>query len=284
MFDAVTMLLSAVVVTVESLLAPPLNGIAWIANMLFSIPIIGLILQVSLRCVHVFAAAIAVSLEVFVCRLRILPEKRLRLRVIILRDENGMPACEPTAVIPHINKAIQLFKRYANIRIIPVRPFMYTSPFKSAPQADEDYVCIEQSTSTKDLLDCRYGRFRPLGRARMSFNAKACRYCFWGNWRRLVGYGAPICAFGVRSIDCGKVGFAGPVLGEYVIVDFDLTVNGYPYASALAHEIGHACVLRHVAEPCNLMNPVLSVGTATVDRLDLEQFIRLRISPHVTYL
>lgn len=240
-------------------------------------------LQFALRLFHASIGALASSPEMVLCRLGILPEKRLRLRVVILRDENGVPLCDPTAITCQLTNAIQLFRRCANVRILPVPPPKFRSGFERLRGADQDFICVDRSRSSRCLLDSIFGRLRPRGRARMSFNAKVSRYCFSCNWRRVIGYGPALCVFVVRRISGGRVGWwPGPIADHTVIAVGDGTALTR-YGSALAHELGHACGLPHVEDQGNLMHPMLPTDGSAKGRLTAAQIIQLRMSPHVTY-
>jgi hypothetical protein len=85
--------------------------------------------------------------------------------------------------------------------------------------------------------------------------------------------GAPLMVMPVASVEEGIL--AGCSLG--FLVDY-VTVRG-EQPICLAHEIGHACNLLHLAEPMNLMNP--TCGGLHLTRW---QVALLRLSRHVTYL
>ena len=282
-FDAVTTLLLPIIVTLESVLGLILNGIGTLLTLCFSIPIIGMLLYVLCGFLHHFVSGLFVLPAIVLHLCHILPEKRLRLRIVIQRDENGKPICEHAEVLSQLQMAIDIFKTSANIRIIPIGPFVYALPFQCFPQASDGYICIESSNSTSPLLNCKGGPFSPRGWARMAFNAKMCRFCFWANWRRLLGYGAPICVFAVRRIEGGNLGMAGRLIADFALVDFTYHRNGIRFLNTLAHEMCHLCLLRHSEENNNLMNPLLR-SIDPQNCLTSEQVFRLRKSPHVTYL
>ena len=57
------------------------------------------------------------------------PEKLLRVRTVILRDEKGNPVASVENVVTTLQLACDVYKRDANIRIVPSRPFHYATGF-----------------------------------------------------------------------------------------------------------------------------------------------------------
>lgn len=283
--DAVTALGLRVVVALETLLGPVLNAIGTLVTITFSIPVLGLLLFRLATAFHYSISGLFLIPESVLDLCGILPEKRLRLRVIIQRDERGQPICQAVDVLPQLQQAIDIFHQQANVRILPIGPFVF--PLKSVETASDKYIVICPSPSTGPHLDCRSSRWRLRGR--IWFNAKACRYSFWANWRRMLGYGAPICVFAVRSIETTFpveggycVGLAGRGLFDFVLVDFASHVGVSKQSDRMAHELGHACLLAHSPAHDNLMN-VASRTDGSIPVLTSEQIFLIRFSPHVTY-
>jgi hypothetical protein len=103
------------------------------------------------------------------------------------------------------------------------------------------------------------------------FNVVASMRGFYGNWRRLVGYGAPVVIFFVRSFNGEHIGCSLGPLTDYVTV-------GHGNDRSTTHELGHACNLWHIDTDGNLMKPGTS-GTS----MKWWQIAILRDSRHVTY-
>jgi hypothetical protein len=188
-------------------------------------------------------------------------------------------------VLLQLVQLIRVFKRYANVKVIPFQSRLLNA--RTLGRAD-DYVVHDGTIARRWVLDFRVGRRWILGIRHAALSLRVCRQCFWEGWRRLAGYGSPVCVFTARSlIHAGSpewLGFSPGAVGDYVIVAFDRS-ELYPVHSrlVLAHEIGHACVLRHSAEPGNLMSPVLRPTAPGARRLNFWQVIMLRVSPHVSY-
>jgi hypothetical protein len=119
------------------------------------------------------------------------------------------------------------------------------------------------------------------------------RHSFWGNGRRLLGYGAPVVAFTVKSIE-GSLGCSLGPLTDWVVVQFDDSNRDIPDAelssddklgsssgsiSTLTHEVGHACNLWHVDDDSNLMH----TPPPRQSHLEVWQRVLVRASRHVTY-
>lgn len=195
------------------------------------------------------------------------PTKKLRLRVVILRNENLAALADPHEVMPSIEAAQAIFERKVRTKIIPsVRGFIETSSV-AAPAEALDVHCDfeawkEGLREAGDFFETHLER-----------NAAGM----------LTGYAAPITAFIVRDV-CGKAGCSLGPLTDYVTVALcgltfcGISDEGQPLPRILAHEVGHACGLWHVDDASNLMNPR---GPGV--NLRWWQKAILRNSRHVTY-
>jgi hypothetical protein len=270
----------AITDTLGGILAPFLDPLAGVLGLACSIPYFGTVFC-SIKDILLGALGFLLSFGDFLLGLLgILPEKRLRLCIIIQNDERG-PVASDEEVLTYLQKAIDVFKGQANVRILPVKPFNYASAFQDTPKASMDYVEMDPSISSSITLDIACdtctGCFRDQwGLTGASFNWKLIRFCFWGNAQRLVGFGAPIGAFAVRSYTTSDDGCSlSPGETDYVTVNFRAK-----HPRTLPHELAHACWLPHDPDndPNNLMNPS-GVGVS-LSRL---QVAILRASRHVTY-
>jgi hypothetical protein len=130
-----------------------------------------------------------------------------------------------------------------------------------------------------------------------AFNDMMRKACFGANGLRLIGFGAPVTVFAVRSFKDGKVGCAVPIFTDYVTVLFnpptfqtwlsdDETERGeVTRISTLAHELAHSCNLPHFNDPENLLNDSATPGLPFTQRSKLTNFQKavLRNSRHVTF-
>jgi hypothetical protein len=208
----------------------------------------------------------------------------MRIVVAIQLDEEGRPVAAQDVILPLLQVAIDTFKGQANVRLIPVGPFVYTSPFQDTPNASADYIYSESNPSDGDTLDVNCGcdlLVDDLGTVGTKFNNKITDDFFFANWRRVLGYGAPVVAFAVRSFKNGhNTGCSVGPLADYVVVNFAAAST-----RTLAHEFGHACNLWHplgTPDPDNLMTPAEQGGEGLT--LGTDQIVVLRASRHCTYL
>src|SRR6266511_4711705 len=146
----------AVVTTLEGIFGGIVNAIAWFIGLVCSIPYVGrticLIWEGILTAINWI-----ISIPDFILGLLgILPEKRLRLCIIIQHDQRGSVASD-SEVLSYLQRAIDVFKQQANVRILPVGPFNYGSAFQDTPTASMDYVHTEAGVSSADTLDVACG-------------------------------------------------------------------------------------------------------------------------------
>jgi len=273
--NGIVMVLGAIIETLESIVGWVLSAVAFLIELVLSVPIIGRLLAWILGIVQMIYLFVLGILDTIIewCGLR--PEKKLRVCTIILADENGQPVTSAGTVVPMLQKAIDVFKQEANVRVVPVGPFHYTSPFGSNETASEDWVHVRSKPSRKRILDLG-GEVASLAADLIDiggdYNMITNTGCFYPTWRRVIGYGAPITVVAIRSMGQGIGRSLGP-LTDYLVID----VSGGD-DTLIAHEMGHACYLWHV-ENGGLMHPDGSRGTS----LSWWQRSIVRSSRHVTY-
>lgn len=229
------------------------------------------------------------------------PPKRLRVQIVILRDEQGIPVASPAYARSLFALAAEVYRRDANVRLVAQAP--YVGP---AADATGDLACVrlDPRPSPRRVLDlpCNArGALTDWLLAGSTLQRKTSTLCFDGAWRRLLGYGAPVVCYVVRSLP-GRP----PALGCALWITGYATIKGDTqqpprHPRTLAHELGHACNLWHTcveSDPRNLMatrrgTPLLSpcrgrIGQPAVDahnpRLNTLQALLVRMSKHVTYL
>jgi hypothetical protein len=193
--------------------------------------------------------------------------KKLKLKVVILRDEQGSALARPNEVMPSVLYAQHIFQTEANVRIEPV---------------GDDFIETVQYPSPPEALDvrCDFGAwFDDLRVAGDYFGRRQARRMR----STLTGYGAPITAFIVRDVRDKRGCSLGPLV-DYVTVDLrglEDTGGGdnggdsgpgpgngdddrpppviesvtVPQPRVLAHELAHACGLWHLSDRDNLAHP-----------------------------
>lgn len=182
-------------------------------------------------------------------------QKRLRICVIILRDEKEQEVATLADLQPHIDEANRIYDEAANVTLIVEG--VHTIP-GSAPTGALDTGCGTGAWTDDVWLTGGW------------FEITANDECFEGAGRRLVGWASPVVVFVVRDVE-GKLGCSLGPFSDYV------TVEGQD-ARCLAHELAHACGLWHCCGRDNL-----AYGTCGGTKLRRWQRVLLRGSRHVTY-
>ena len=294
--DVVSSGLNIISTILDATIGLLLSVLGFIVSIITSLPGIGRVLGWAWNLVIGIVNVIISLPDAALTLVGIMPEKRLRLGVVILRNGQHEPVTNIDIVRPAIQYAINTFRTEVNVRVIPITPFYYRSAFAENPAAGEAYVFIDDTSSSDNLLDvccesCAAGK--DLIHIGADFNIKMSRLTFWGNGRRLLGYGAPIVAFAIRKFTDNHEGCSLGPLTDFVTVNFKLS----PYdkvtfdkltpdrtlgsVTTLAHEMVHACNRAgHINDQDKLMNP----NGPRKGHLTLWEKIAVRTSKHVTYL
>jgi hypothetical protein len=187
-------------------------------------------------------------------------DKKLRLRVVILRDGDGNAVASEDEIRPAVIEAQRVLGG-AGIAVVPAGPRPIETLVERAPPEALDPPCADQGLWRADL-----------GPAGDFFRKRIARHPAG----TITGYGAPITVFVVRDVR-GKCGCSLGPLGDYVTIDRG-GLSGRT-KRILAHELGHSCGLPHSKERENLMWP-----SSPGERLSRVQRAVFRSSRHVTYL
>lgn len=279
-WEAVVTILNVILTTGESLLGWFLNAAAFLVELVFSIPGLGRVLKWIWNVVLTIVWGLVGLGDAILSVIGIRPEKKLRICVIILRDEKGTPVADRKDVVPYLQTAIDIFKSEANVRVVPSKPWQYDSGFGAAEEATEDWVYVNPDPSDSRVLDVDCGSAaggEDLWLTGSDFDFTASKKCFFGNFRRVVGYGGPVVIFVVRSIKGTAIGCSIGPLSDYVTIQGSDIQGGD--TTTVAHELGHSCNLWDVDDSTNLMYKVTPGGT----KLKWWQVTTLRNSRHVTY-
>lgn len=196
-------------------------------------------------------------LDFFLSWLGMLPVKKLRVRFVILRDERGLPVMDEAVAHTAYEETMRILGRAAQVELVPVGWRVVTAPH-GAPRAALDVRCTDGAWSD-DI-----GEAGAFYRSIMAKTAAGT----------LLGYGAPVTVFFVRSIS-DKNGCSLGLLTDYVTVEASAVKRT---RGLIAHEIAHACGLFHSQDTANLM---FAAGPGMgISRF---QTAVLRNSRHVTY-
>jgi Repeat of unknown function (DUF5648) len=247
-----------------------LGGAASIVGWGETLPIVGRFISGGRNVATAVVDGLASIPEIVMGWLGIRPEKRMKLLVVIQRDEQGQPVTTTDRVSKHLAYIIDSFKAEANVVVNAV----------GDTNTSNDYIQVEPDSSAAETLDVRCGMgafYDNIVTAGPSFDEKMLRDSYISALPRLVGHGSAVIAFAVRKfLDPAKAGCSLGPLTDYVTVDFSRSD-----ISILAHEVGHACNLSHVDDDdTNLMKP----GSPRGRHLSSWQITKVRISRHVTYL
>lgn len=247
-WEIVSTVANAVVETVESIVGWVVSAVGFIVELIFSIPILGRILKWAWNIVLTAFWGFVGLADAVLGFFGFLPEKKLRICVVVLRDEKGTALAQPADIVPHLQDAIDIYREEANVRLIPSGPFQYDSAFASGETADTSWVHVNGNSSSSDILDVSCGggaAGEDLWVSGSKFEYLASTKCFYSNTRRILGYGAPVIIFIVRSV-AGKLGCSIGPLSDYVTIQGSNPI-------CIAHELGHACNLWHIGDNTNLM-------------------------------
>jgi hypothetical protein len=290
-WDVVTTVVNAVLVTLESIFGWVLSAVGFVIELIESIPFVGTIIKYILNFLTTVVAVLGSLLDAALGLIGVRPEKILRVCTVVLRDESGNLVSSNDVTRQLLQLACDIYKRDCNVRIIPSRPFKYSSGFGEAETVTDDWIILDSSNSTSDILDVPcVNANSALGTPTSSFQLKSSLLCFFGSWRRVTGYGSPVTCFLIRNlpdaVGC-QIAFT-----DYATIDGQLTL---PHSSprTLGHEVGHACMLPHQCVDNDSSNMMGTQADCDPDSLTLPdrvnprinnlQAITIRSSKHVTY-
>ncbi|MBP6789294.1 MAG: hypothetical protein KA170_17010 [Candidatus Promineofilum sp.] len=183
--------------------------------------------------------------------------KKLLLRVVVLRDERGLPLASNEEVLPAYEEARRILSRMAGVTVEPAGWRVVTAPH-AAPKAALDVRCTDGAWQDD------------LGEAGSFFRSLMAK----STAGTLIGYGAPVTVFIVRSMSTHNGCSLGPA-ADYVTVEAKTLKST---RRLLAHEVAHACGLWHTRNTANLMFP-----RGPGEELAHWQAAVLRTSRHVTH-
>lgn len=295
---AIASLIGAFVVLIEAALNWAWSALGFFIDIILALPGIGRGLSWLLELGKSIINTLISIPDMGLTLLGIMPEKKLRLGIIALRDARGQPIVpNDDLLIRAVQCAINIYREECNIRIIPIRYAQYQTSFDATPEANNNYIFRDDGTVPDRVLDvcceaCAFGE--DIGSAGANYQLIMSRVTFWGNGRRLLGYGAPIVAFTVRSFTTSSSGCSLGPLVNYITVQFQDSQIGTPskdltpqiplgHISTLAHEIAHACnIVWHESGNDNLLSRLRNGDRFC--RLTRFQKALIRASRHVTYL
>jgi hypothetical protein len=241
-----------------------LDAIAFVVELVLSIPIIGGIIRTILNWVTEIIWR-AVGLIDFVASLvGIRPRKKMYFGVIV-PSVNSVPIVPDVDIQRQVNAAITFYDSSCNINLIFSGICHTDIP---PPDAGLNFSCDAG------------GFFNDWWLAGSYFELAAATCKFEDSFRRVIGLGAEIIVFIVQNVaDAPPVftnGCSFASTHNYVVIEAKPTDQAF----VAAHEMGHACWLSHVSGPTNLMNPITPAAGPTLTNV---QIALVRWSKHCVY-
>ena len=240
-----------------------LDVVAAIVNLILSIPVLGGIIRTVLNWVTeiIWRAVGLIDFGLSLIGVRL--EKRIYVGVMI-PTQDGTPITTEAAILPHIDKAKELYKKLCNIKIV------YTGACTAPLDAPEGALTVGCDAS---------GFFADwwLGGSYIELVSETCKW--EDGWRRVLGYGAQIIVVYVSNVTPDTGGFF--TLGcSFASTHNYVVVEPGAGSTVAAHEIGHSCWLPHDNDPKNLMFPLVPAGDPTLTSFQVSV---VRWSKHCVY-
>lgn len=265
----VVTVVNTIITVVETLVGWFVDAGAWFVGLFLSIPILGTFLR-QLWNLITFAVLWVVNffVEVTFAVLGVIgvrtPEKKLPLMIINQIDPaTGTTVATNDQIKKQLDFLIRLYQVRANIKVVPLKPWNFTTPFNQSPFNLDDFIVTQTSVNPATLtVNCETeGYANDWGLAGASFTFMI-NNLYWGGGRRLIGIGKGIVVFAVKNfaVPSNTAGCSLGPLTDYVLVDFEILDSSMPPVnisqySVLAHEVGHSLALGlpHSEDMNNLM-------------------------------
>lgn len=284
--------------TAEKLLLP-FNAASALVDLVFSVPVVGRILNWIWNSILTTIFVLFLPLELLLWKMEVRPMKKMRVGFIVLRDKDGQTLADPDefpAAIDYIQKAFN----QANVTLVPAFP----PPKRMSESGDEKeglkWMRLVPESVQSPLIEpgCNADAIlQDIGLPGSRYQVHTLREAFHSSFLRISGYASPLMVFVVNKfISKGNLRFGGCSLGW--LTDY-VTVKKKSLRTT-AHELGHACNLLHPnkkkgkehthphpdeqasEDEVNLMDPK-SPGFDDVE-LKPWQIALLRASRHVTLI
>ena len=246
-----------------------MNGLAFIIELVFCIPLLGRLAKWLWNLLLVLPGIISITLD-FVLNLAGLHiQKKMRVGVVVLNAPGVGDLARPEEIMQGMNFAERVFLDQANVKVIPIT--------ENASVVSEDtalWLRYESHPSPEAILNVHCNMtalLEDLWLAGSHFEYHMATRWFDSNFRRVFGLGAPIIVFVVRGIESFGGCSLGP-LSDYITIMPNRLI-------CIAHELGHACNLPHTEDPSNILHHV----RCDQPRLTAWQAAVLRASRHVSY-
>lgn len=235
--------------------------VAFIVNLVLSLPLLGGILRAILNWVTEIVWRLVGLLDFFASLVGIRPRKKMYFGAVV-PSVDGVSIVPDSDVQRQVDAAVAFYDRTCNIHLI----FTGLCHTGVAAPAGGLTVGCDESGLISDLS---------LAGSYFEFATATCK--FQDGFRRILGLGAEILVFVVREVTPGTTnGCSFASTHNYVVIEARPTDQ----ALTAAHEIGHACWLPHDGDPANLMNAATPTASAVLTGL---QVSLVRWSKHCVY-
>jgi hypothetical protein len=275
-WDAITAGVGAVIFIFELVVGSVASLFLFLIAFVWAIPIVGRLLrQLWGFCQSVIYRVLGLP-DLLAWLARIRPAKKLRLRVIVVHDGSG-PVAPKATVLTEVQELVDIFYDKANIRVIPDNPLVFRTGFHQKETAGDAFI-YEMSKSPKAIIKVRssFGAYlQDLWVQGFWYELLMARHDLWGNFRRLIGYGAPLVVIAVKDYHSSAIGNSLGAITDYLTVEGPETAD----KTTIAHEVGHSCGLLHDKSAGNFMH----ASAANPRDLSSGQALWIRNSRHVTY-
>lgn len=192
--------------------------------------------------------------------------KKLRVRVVILRDANGVPIAQRSAIEAVVQLADEVFRDEAKVKLASAGGRGDYRIIHTMDDPAPDYVMRPKCDGG--------GYWQAFGKVGTWFRGHSAA-TIAGTY---AGYGTPVTIFVVDDVQ-GKAGCFIPFVGDYGFIDSGALSGSEGRLLTLAHELGHSCDLRHRSN-----NSLMEADPEPrLRRLTHLQEVVLRSSPRVTY-
>jgi hypothetical protein len=251
----------------------PLNLAAAALEVIFCIPWAGRVLKMLWNSLLTLLHFIIGMGEFLVWNLGFRPEKKFKVSVVVLSDEENQPVEEIDNVIGALERTRDIFFDIARVRLVPAAHIPKALSKKDQP--NPHWIRVAGYQESKNILDVGCDDraiLEDLSIQGTSYQWINLRKEFFTGFRRVFGYGAPVTIFIVRSVE-KKAGCSLGWFSDYVTVP-------RRRLRSIPHELGHALSLLHRSDPQNLLYP----GDSSARELTSWQVAVIRSSRHVTLI
>jgi hypothetical protein len=239
-----------------------LDVLAFVVNLILSIPVIGGILRTIINWVTEVVWRLISLPEFFASWAGFRPRKKMYFGVVVPPNLAGTPAITDADIQRQVDAAVQIYDQTCNINLI------FTGICRTEVPAPAESL----------IVGCDAGGFFHdwwLAGSWFEFATATCK--FKDGFRRLAGIGGELIVVivdDVTPVNTNGCSFAST--HNYVVIEGKPTDQAF----VAAHEIGHACWLPHDGDPANLMNGITPAASPVLTAV---QIATVRSSKHCVY-